>query len=566
MYVEKANKYILDVLNDKIDVCEDVYYACLRQQNDLKKAKLKDFNFKFDLKKANKICKFIEKLEHVKGAKQHESIKLEPWQCFIYTTVHGWVNKQTDFRRFRIAYIEVPRGNGKSLMLSGEGTYMLCADGEAGADVYSFATTKDQARIVFDDSRQMVKSNADLREYYGVNVLQHAIVVPGTNSKFKAMSADADTLDGLNIHCGIIDELHAHKTRKVFDVVKTGIGKRKQPLLFTITTAGFFLDGVCYQQRKYVQKILRGEVIDDSYFGIIYTIDDGDDWRTEAAAKKANPNWGVSVEPTTVLSELSQALQDPSEENNYKTKHLDVWCNADSAWMQMNKYRKAIRPDVTIDEFEGMPCIYGIDLATKIDIAAVVRLFWRKENDGLVHYYLFPEFFLPSDRVNTSRNSQYQGWANQGLITVTDGPITDLAYIRDYIIEDSKKYNVIAMAYDPWQATQMAQELLQEGAPMVEISPTVLNFSEPMKTIQALIYANRLHTDGNPVLEWMFSNVVCHMDIKENIYPRKETPENKIDGIVSSIMTMNQAIKKEVETYYLDQSASIDWSQFDFEI
>jgi len=274
----------------------------------------------------------------------------------------------------------------------------------------------------------------------------------------------------------------------------------------------------------------------------------------------------VSVNPKVVLSTLTNALVNPSAEKNYLTKHLDVWCNADTQWLQMDKWRKCYRPEVEISEFEGCPCIYGIDLATKIDIAVVIRLFWRVEEDEKVHYYTFPTFFLPSERVESSKNSQYVGWSRQGLIEVTEGPITDLTYIKNFIIEDMKKYDVISCAYDPWQATQMAQELLSEGAPMYELSPTVLNFSEPMKQVQALVYSKRLHTDGNPVLEWMASNVVAHMDAKENIYPRKENNENKIDGIVALIMAMNLVIKKEVETYYINNNQQVDWSSFKFDL
>lgn len=562
-YVDIANQYMLDVFNGKIPACKWVKLACERQRKDLAKKK---FAYRFDRYRANKICKFMELLKHVKGPKAGENIHLEPWQCFELTTLFGWVDKEEGYRRFTQAYDEVPRGNGKSTKLSGIALYMLCADGEQGADVYSFATTRDQARIVFDDALAMARGNEKLRKAYGLTCLNNSMIIMGTNSKFQPKSADAQTLDGLNTHCGLVDELHAHKTRQVFDVVKTSIGKRNQPLMFCITTAGFTLDGVCMEQRRTVQRILEGSIVDDSYFGIIYTIDEGDDWKTEEAAIKANPNWGVSVNPKVVLSTLANALVNPSAEKNYLTKHLDVWCNADTQWLQMDKWRKCYRPEVEISEFEGCPCIYGIDLATKIDIAVVIRLFWRVEEDEKVHYYTFPTFFLPSERVETSKNSQYVGWSRQGLIEVTEGPITDLTYIKNFIIEDMKKYDVISCAYDPWQATQMAQELLSEGAPMYELSPTVLNFSEPMKQVQALVYSKRLHTDGNPVLEWMASNVVAHMDAKENIYPRKENNDNKIDGIVALIMAMNLVIKKEVETYYINNNQQVDWSSFKFDL
>lgn len=542
-YVAIANKYINDVLTGKVPACLYVKQACKRQFNDLKR---KRWPYHFDDDKACRVCKFIELLKHVKGPLAGENIKLEPWQIFILTTCFGWVDKN-GFRRFQQVYIEVSRGNGKSALSSGIALYMLCADGEKGADVYSFATTRDQAAIVFNDAQSMARSNPELKAAFGLSVLAKSLVVLGTNSKFLAKSADASTLDGLNTHCGIIDELHAHKTREIYEVVKTSIGKRSQPLLWCITTAGFILDGVCMEVRQFVVKILTGTVKEESQFGIIYTIDEGDDWRSDEALIKANPNWNVSVMPKAIFANRTLALTNPSAENGFKTKHLDVWCNANSAWMQMSKWRKCYRPEIELSSFEGCPCVYGIDLAAKTDIAAIVRIFFRKEDDDKIHYYVFPEFWLPSETVQMSSNSQYKGWAKQELLHLTDGPVNDLQNIQEFLLEDAKHYDALALAFDPWQAYQLAQNLMDEGLEMVEIKPTVLNFSEPMKELQALVYQKRLHTDGNPILEWMASNVVAHSDAKDNIYPRKEQPNNKIDGIVALIMAINRTIALDVE-------------------
>ena len=546
-YVAIANQYIDDVLKNKISVCNYVKQACRRQRDDLKR---KRFAYHFDEARAVKVCRFIENLTHIKGKLAGQKTLLEPWQIFILTTIFGWVDKN-GIRRFSHVYIEVPRKNSKSTLSSGVGLYCLTADEEKGAEVYSFATTRDQAGIVFGDAQAMARSNRNLREAYGLSVLAKSMVVPATNSKFMAKSSDASTLDGLNTHCGIIDELHAHKTREVYDVVETSIGARAQPLIWVITTAGFNLTGICMEVRRFICKILDKAVKEESYFGIIYTIDEGDDWKTEEALIKANPNWGKSVSPKLMMANLTKALSDPAAENNYKTKHLNIWCNADSAWMQMSKWRKCYRPESYLDDFAGCYCIYGIDLAAKTDIAAVLRMFWRMEDDGKVHFYLFPEFWLPSERLETSPNSQYKGWANEGLIQVSDGPVTDITEIQNYILNDAKRFQPLAIAYDPWQATQMAQNLLGEGLPMTEISQSVKNMSEPMKQLQALTYEKRIHTDGNPVLTWMASNVVCHLDAKDNVYPRKETPDNKIDGIVAAIMCVNRAIALDVETNYV---------------
>ena len=562
-YVDKAERYIKKVITGKIDACLFVRQACTRQVNDLKKKKTKKFPYIFDRKKANRVCQFIENLSHVKGVKAGEPVHLEDWQCFILTTVFGWL-KEDGARRFTQTYIEVPRGNGKSTLCSGIALYMECADGEQGAEVYSFATTREQAGIVFGDALAMARGNKDFKNYFGVTCLNHSVIVLGTNSKFMAKSSDAGTLDGLNTHCGIIDELHAHKTRHVYDVVISSIGKRAQPLVFCITTAGFYLHGICMERRKTTAKVLAGAVSIDSLFGIIYTIDEDDDWKTEKAVIKANPNWGVSVNPDIMRGELANALVNTSAQKNYLTKHLDVWVNSDSAWLDMAKYNACIDTSFTPEDFAGKPCIYGVDLASKLDLSAVIKLFWKKnQDDGLIHYYVWADFFLPSDTVKNSGNTSYYGWVEDGHLRTTDGAITDIGQIEQFIIEDYKKFDTLSVAYDPMQATQMAQGLLQDGAPMVELYQNLKNLSEPMKTLQALMYSGRLHVLNNPVLHWNAANVVAHTDAKENIYPRKEKAEDKIDGIVALIMAFNQAIFLDVENNYIDRDEKPrDWSIF----
>ncbi|MBQ6687628.1 MAG: terminase large subunit [Bacteroidales bacterium] len=563
-YVDKAKRYITKVLDGKIPACRWVKFACLRQKQDLERKKSSKFPYHFDRKRANKPCKFIECLCHVKGPKAGECIHLEDWQCFIITTIFGWVD-DNGYRRYSQAYIEVGRGNGKSTFCSGIGLYMLCADGELGADIYSFATTRDQARIVFDDALAMARGNKDLQRYYGLTPLNNSMVIIGTNSKFLPKSADAGTLDGLNTHLGIIDELHAHKTRKVYDVVNSSTSKRSQSLIFTITTAGYILDGICMERRRTVGHVLDGSVVDEALFGIIYTIDEDDDWQSEIALRKANPNWCVSVNPKQIMSELISAKLNTSAQKEYLTKHLDVWVNSDHQWLKMEHYRQCIDSSLKESEFFGEYAIYGLDLASKLDISALIRLHWR-EIDGVIHYYVFPYFYLPADAVHSSDNSQYEGWAKDEYIQTTDGPITDLNALQEWIAEDVKQYSVLSVAYDPMQATQMSQNLLGDGVPMVELAQNLKNMSEPMKQVQALIYTGRLHIADNPVMHWMASNVVCHTDAKENIYPRKEKVQDKIDGMVALIMAINQAIQLDIEHQYIsvNDSSHADWSDFSF--
>lgn len=540
-YVAIANKYIDDVLAGVIPACKWVRLACQRQKRDLEKGVA---GFRFSEPHAVRVCVFAEMLPHIKGELAGQKLHLEPWQIFILTTVFGWVN-EAGHRRFRRVYVEVPRGNGKSAISSAVALYGLLADHEQGAEVYSFATTRDQARIVFDASKAMVQRSPDVARYFSATAQANSVCVLKSSSKFEPKSAEGSTLDGLNTHVAIIDELHAHKSREVYDVVETSIGKRVQPLLWIITTAGSNRAGVCYEVRGFVCKVLENIVADDQQFGIIYTIDRDDDWKTEAALIKANPNYGISVRPDIVKALQDKAIAVASAASNFMTKHLNVWTSADESWMNMSKWDALADPSLDLGAFEdGTECVVGLDLASKKDICAKVRLF-RREIAGQMHYYVFGDYYLPQETIETSANSQYQGWAALEFLNATPGASTDFNQVASSIRDDLARFNVVAVCYDPWQATQLATSLSDEGAPMLEVRQTVQNLSEPMKTLEALVLDGRLHHDGNPCLTWMISNVVAHADAKENIYPRKQRAEDKIDGAVALIIALSRFVGSE---------------------
>lgn len=533
-YLTLASRYIDDVLSGKIPAGKHVKEACARQKRDLKNFGKKRSPYQFDEKRAGRPCQFVELISHIKGPKAGQLIVLEPWQIFLVTTVFGWIDKEGR-RRFRRVYEEVPRGNAKSTLLSALGLYMLTRDGEGGAEVYSVATTRDQAKIVFGDAQHMARKSAGLRGQFGVNINAHNINVVSTASKFEALSAEGSTLDGLNTHFAIIDELHAHKTRTVYDVIETSMGKREQSLLWAVTTAGSNRAGICYEVRGYAIKILQGVIEDDRQFAILYGLDEGDDWTADESLVKANPNWGVSVIPEVVLSLRAKAMTMAAAANNFQTKHLNEWVNADVAWMDMRAWDKCADPNLDIDAMDRGRCIIAVDLASKIDIAAKVIVFERAG-----HYYAFGRYYLPEERATDEINSQYAGWVTDGRLVATSGNVTDFDVIETDVREDLRKFNPMEIAYDPWNATQFATRLLADGAPMVEMPQQVRHMSEPMKKLEALVLEGKLHHDGDPVLAWMISNVVCHVDVKDNIYPRKERPENKIDGAIALIMAIGR--------------------------
>ena len=564
-YAAVAKRYARDVVAGKIPACRWVKLACERQLSDLQRFKGKQSLYRFNPKLKDRqgknyypvdnLCGVIERLTHVKGPLAETAIQLEPWQIFILSTVFGWIRKDGK-RRFRRAYIEVPRGNAKSTLSSAVGLYMLAADNEGGAEVYSLATTRDQARIVFGDAQTMARKSPGFRSRFGVAVGAHNMNVMTSGSKFEALSAEGSTLDGLNIHFGCVDELHAHKSRTVYDVVETGTGKRDNSLLWVITTAGSNRAGICYEIRTFVTKLLDGVFEDDSQFGIIYGVDDGDDWTSEKALIKANPNWGISVRSEILLPLQAKAMQLPSAVNNFKTKHLNEWVNADTAWMDMRSWERCGDPSLNIEDFLGQRCWIGLDLASKTDIAALVALFVHPSIDGA--FAAFGRYFLPEETVLSATNSQYAGWMRSGRMTVTPGNVIDFGWIEAELIDMASKFSIEAVAYDPFQATQLSTRMLSEGLPMLEVRPTVLNFSEPMKTLEALVLQRKLLHVGDPVLTWMISNVVAHTDAKDNIYPRKERPENKIDGVVALIMALARSmVRAPQEASIYDQGIGI---------
>jgi len=536
-YPARAARYARGVVQGKVPACTWVKAACARHLRDLAR---KGFPYRFDPGAASRVCEAVELLPHIKGKWAGTLIQLEDWQVFILCCVFGWLRKADGQRRFRLVYIEVPRKNAKSTLSAAVGLYAMALDGEAGAEVYSAATTRDQAKIVWSTAHEMAKKSADLRSSCGVEVLAHALVQSSSGSRFTALSAEDDTLDGLNTHVAIIDELHAHRTRGVYDVLETSTGARSQPLLWVITTAGVDRAGICYEVRNYVSKVLQGTTEDETVFGVIYTVDEGDDPFLEATWRKANPNFGVSIEPDDLARKAKKAQETPSALNNFLTKHLDVWVNAGVAWMDPAAWAKCANPELTLEACEGRPVFVALDLASKVDIAAMILLF--PPSEAFAKWALFGRFFVPEDAVESSRNSQYAGWAHDGHLITTPGNVLDFERIAEELRTLPGRFDIREVPFDPFQAVQFSVQMLAEGFPMVEMGATVKNFSEPMKQLEALVMSQRLEHDGSPVMAWMISNVIAHLDAKENIYPRRETVANKIDGPVAAIMALGRAL------------------------
>lgn len=542
-YATIARRYAEDVRDGLIPACRLVQLACERHLADLERQDDDGFAYRFDEAKAAAVCRFVELMPHTKGrwARSGETIRLEPWQVFITAVAFGWVHVTTGLRRFRVAYIEVPRKNGKSAWSSALGLYMLAADGEHGAEVYSGATTEKQAKIVFEAAQKMARQTEAYREAFGVEVMASNISIPEDGSRFEAVVGKPG--DGASPSFAIVDEYHEHQTDDLYDTMETGMGAREQPLMWVITTAGSDTAGPCYALRSDVVRVLEGTTPNDELFGIVYTVDEGIDWTSEEALRMANPNYDVSVSGDFLKAQIRDAVNSSRRQNIVKTKHLNVWTTAREGWMNMEAWNACADPALAVEDFAGEACWLGMDLASKVDIASVAKLF-RREVDGEEHFYLFTRNYLPEARIEEPEKRHYQGWVADGHMVATEGDIIDHDRIEEDLLADSEAHRIVRLGYDPYNATQLAVNLTRHGIDTLEIRQTVSFLSDPMKWLEALVLAGRLHHTGDPCLAWQVSNVVCRTDANDNVFPRKERPENKIDAAVAAIIALSVAMRE----------------------
>lgn len=558
-YAAIAEGYARDVGKGKIPAGKSIRLQCRRLLDELKLQRRKAFPFRFDSDKAARVCGFIERLPHSKGkwARSKQTIRLEPWQVWTLACAFGWVRKADGLRRFRVLFIVVPRKNGKSALAAGIGLYMLCADGEYGAEVYSGATNSDQAKEVFRPAQLMAKRTPALCAKFGVEVLANSIVRIDDASKFTTMIGDPG--DGQSPSCSIHDEYHEHADDGQVDTMQTGMGARDQPLQLLITTAGDNLAGPCYtsiqEEREKLDGIGAGSLLAHETLFVEYSIDEGDDWKSESSLRKANPNFDVSVSGDFLRARQRDAIATPRKAGIFKTKHLNLWVAAKAAYFDIEAWRRCRDPDMPIkgaealalERLRGRRCIAGLDLASKVDIAALELLFPPIGAKATVDdpYVRIGFYFLPAETVQNV--PAYLAWDALGLINVTDGNIIDYDEILEVLREIRGRFQLEQVAYDPHQATMMVTTMMKEGFPVIEYRPMVLNFSEPMKELDALTKAGTIAHGGCPMMEWEMNNVVAQADAKDNVYPRKPRDEAKIDNPVALISALGVAIKKQEE-------------------
>jgi phage terminase large subunit-like protein len=534
--------YVDGVLSGRIVTGRLVRLAVERYVRDLERAESRGMFF--DYKRAEKAARFFSYMKHSKGEWAGQELVLSPWQQFVNWNLFGWYWTESQRRRFRKAYDEVARKNGKSTWAAGIGNYLAFADGEEGAEVYAAATKKDQARIVHSEAMRMVKASPSLLAY--LTVMKDSITRAASNSKFEPLGADEDTMDGLNPHGAIIDEVHAHKTYGVWDKIETALGARRNPLVFAITTAGVDRQTLCWDLHTYGVQILEGLIEDDSFFVYIATLDDKDDPMNPDVWVKSNPNLGVSVKLEQLLELSKKAAKLPAFLNSFLRLHLNVWTQQAKRWLDMELWDANGGEARTDDQLRGKICYGGIDLSSVSDITAWLLVF-EDAVDGRL--YVRCRFWVPESKLTDENNrykEQYAAWASEGLLETTPGNAIDYAFIRQAILDDASCFQLRELAVDRlFQGYQLSMELADEGLTVVGVGMGFLSMAGPSRELERLLLAKVIHHGNHPILRWMAANAAAKEDPAGNIKPDKANSQGKIDGIIALLIALDRWMRQD---------------------
>jgi len=539
--LDETTAYARAVVADDIVACRYVKLACKRHLRDLRRGKTR--GLVWDVATAQHRMRFYPAfLRHSKGEWARQPVELGAWQKFVIGSVFGW-KRRDGTRRFRYVYEELPRKNGKSTKLAGVGIDLLLCDDEPGAEIYAAATKKDQARIIFDEAKRMVGASPELAA--SIARFKLNMSVDRTASKFEPLSSDERTLDGLNPHGLLIDELHKHRTRALLDVLDTALGARRQPLLWIITTAGDDApESVYATENDYAIKVLEGVIEDDNVFAFIATIDKTDRWDDPVAWAKANPNLGVSVKLDDLERQAKKAAGSPSALSAFKRLRLNVRSSVAERAIDMLQWAKNSRGRFDPDKIapEQRRCWGGLDLSSKIDITAWVKLF---DADDEGRHRIVARFWMPADTIEERADRDrmpYRRWVEEGWIEATPGNVIDYGEIKRAVLQDAEHFDLQSVAFDPWNATQLGVELNEGGVEALEFIQGLRSYTAPTKELQALIAGTKLDHGDNPVLTVMASNLKVQRDKNLNEMPHKQNSIGRIDGMSALIMAIGRMI------------------------
>ncbi len=517
--------------------------AAKRFLSDLKRAQKKGCKFVWSADQANQACWFIEQLPHVEGAWDSPTIRLEPAQVFFICQLFGF-RRPDGSRRYTTALFAVARKNAKSALAAAILLYVFCTEPELGPQVLSAATTGDQARIVWSVAKRMVEKLPELREHFTLEAFANAIARYEVGGTFKPINAKASTQDGLNPSALCFDELHAHKTRDLFDVLRSAAGARKNPLFLYTTTEGYENPGPWHEVRAFAKQVLDGLVEADHFLALYYALDDGDDDFDETKWIKANPLLGVSVSLEKMREYAAEAKAQPGALAEFRIKRLNRQSASAQAWVDLTKWNRCEMRELDLTQFEpanlgdGL-CWAAFDLASTRDMTAW-RMLWFK--DGI--WYTAGRYWVPEAAVKqrTERGGvPYRAWVESGHIVQTEGDVTDYAIVERDVMADVARFAPREIAFDNWNATDFANRLTAAGLPMVQFVQGPRSFQPGMQALERSYIGDRFRFANDPVLTWNAANLVPRRDVNMNMAPDRRRSADKIDGMVCLLMAFARA-------------------------
>ncbi len=540
---DPVTAYAHDVLGGKTPAGPFVRLACERHLRDLKQKR-----HTFDPEAAQMTFDFFHLLRHSKGEWAGVPFDLEPWEQFIIGSLFGW--KRSDgLRRFRSGYVAIPKKNGKSTLAAGTGLRLFVLDDEPGAEIYTAATKRDQARIVHSEAIRMVRSSRSLNGR--IRILKDNLNIAATNSKYEPLGADANSTEGINPHGAIIDELHVHRDGEMFHVLESAMVARQQPMIFGITTAGSNRHSFCGEYQDYAEKVLTRTVEEDELFVYIAGTDKDDDWTDPAIWRKANPNFGISVKEGALARECRKAQELPSHQNSFLQRHLNVWTQQVTRWIPLELW-DANAGVVVADKLKGRSCYGGLDLSAVSDLTAWVMLF--PEDDRAVQ--VLARFWCPEARLTDSANPYrdlYQAWARDGYLTPTPGNAVDYTLIREQVFRDAAEHEMLELGIDAlFQGQQLAGELIDAGLKVVAVRPTAMALTPPVRDLERRLQERKFHHGGNPVLRWQVDGAALKETGDGLVKPIKGSPHQKIDGLISILMGLSRLMYGRKRSVYED--------------
>jgi len=550
----RYHQYADQVLSGAVTACKWVKLAAKRFVDDIVRSEGDEFPYFFDETEAQLAVDFFPMfLRHHQGDLTGEPLFPEPWEQFIIANIFGWKRKADNLRRFRKSYVSVARKNGKSAIAGGIGIKGLLLDGEGGPRIVCAATKRAQARIVWDSVAATLEQNQELMREFGINISKSLnttrISLSTGLADFIPLGKDSKTEDGHNVHMGIIDEYHEHPDDKMAEVIRTAMGSRSQPLLFIITTAGFDIKSPAYQEERYLQNILEGSATDDSYFGLIYTLDEGDDWRDPRVWIKSNPNLGVGKHIEQIQNMIVEAEHKPTTELQVKTKELNVWTQALSTWLDFQTWKRCNSGTINEEELAGRPCFAALDTSMHRDHTVVTYAFPPQmvgERWQYVH-----RAWVPGDNLSeqgAKDKALYLDWLAEGYIRhdIDDGGTIDRTAVEGQIREDLERFDVRELSYDRFGDGQpIALSLEQSGLPVVMFPQSAKEFTAPTNEFERLVLSAQMEHGSNPIMDYYVRSAHIYVgpnDTRKPVKHKQGDDTSRIDGVITSIMATWRAL------------------------